>query len=58
MLRILAVLVLGATAFPVKLECLVKENVIAGNAAASGATVFDWTDEIVKDFNSQSVIVI
>ena len=46
-----------AAAIPIKRECLSKMSVIAG-AEVAGSTAFDWTDEAVKEFHSQSVPVL
>ena len=46
-----------ASAFKIKKECLSKSNVLAGTAV-SLSTSFDWTDEVLNDFNIQSVPVL
>ena len=47
-----------ARSVPVKNECLSKLPQLAGPSGTSGVTVFDWTEEIVEEFNSQSKVLL
>ena len=42
---------------PIKRECLKKLDVIAGREI-DGGTDFDWTDEAVEKFNTETVPIL
>ena len=58
MILLIALFAINTVAFPVKSECISKENILAGSSPSGASTVFDWTESIVADFNSQSTIVL
>ena len=55
---VIFVLAVATNATPVSIKCLSKLNVLAGNAIGTTGqttTAFDWTDEILQEFHTESV---
>ena len=56
-LALIALLSISAAKAPIKRECLKKLDVIAGREI-DGGTDFDWTDEAVEKFNTETVPIL
>ena len=56
-IALVSTLVLKTDAFTIKSDCIKKINVLVGTVSDT-ATDFDWTKEIRREFNTQSVPVL
>ena len=57
---VLFAIAMATNATNLSIECLKKLDVLGGNAFKAGqaTTAFDWTDEILKEFQTESVPVL